>query len=351
MQKTPNIWRRAEHYFSPIDFAMVMATGILSIAALLEGYIWLATGLYYINILLFIILLIFMLRRIFVEWSSFKSDLKSYEKGPGVFTFIVAICIIGNQVVLFNEWYTLGRTLLVIAAIAWIFINYSFFFNITVTKKKKSLKDGISGSWLLSVVAIQAMAILIIYTSVKSEHALFIATCLFFTGSVFYLYLMSLIIYRISFFELHAKDLGAAYWINMGATAITALAGSLLILNGKDSHLIVALIPFIKGLTLLFWSAGTWWIPLLIMLGIWRHVIRKVKAPVTASGYDPSYWAFVFPLGMYTASTYRLSETLDLAFLKIIPDYFIFIAIATWCALMIGLIRHLLAKNRRLTHD
>src|SRR5690606_26168115 len=135
-------------------------------------------------------------------------------------------------------------------------------FNITITDRKSSLKDGINGSWLLSVVAIQALAILSIYTLSDSEAALFIATCLFFAGCVFYLYLMSLIIYRISFFELHAADLGAAYWINMGATAITALAGSLLVLNGDNFHLIVELTPFIKGLTLLFWSAGTWWIPL-----------------------------------------------------------------------------------------
>lgn len=345
MKQSSNIWTRAEHYFSPIDFAMVMATGILAIAALLEGYLWLAWALFYIDVFLFVLLLIFMLRRLLFEWPSLVSDFKSYEKGPGVFTFVVAMCMIGNEVILFNRCYVLGQIILTVAVIVWLIINYGFFFYVTTTNRKKNLKDGISGSWLLSVVSIQAIAVLIIYSSGHSEIAFFIATCLFFTGCVFYLYLMSLIIYRISFFELHAKDLGAAYWINMGATAITALAGSLLLINGKDFHLIVALIPFIKGLTLLFWSAGTWWIPLLILLGIWRHVIRKVKTPVTASGYSPTYWAFVFPLGMYTACTYRLSETLDLAFLKIIPDYFIFIALATWCAVMIGLIRHLFVKS------
>jgi len=79
MLKIRDIWRSAEHYFSPIDFAMVMATGILSIAALLEGYIWLATGLYYVNILLFIILFSFMLPRVIFEWKTFQKDLKSYQ--------------------------------------------------------------------------------------------------------------------------------------------------------------------------------------------------------------------------------------------------------------------------------
>lgn len=345
MLKMTGIWAKAERYFSPIDFAMVMATGILSIAALLEGYIWLAKVLYFIDVVLFAILLLFMLRRVLFQWTAFRQDLKSYEKGPSLFTFIVAMCIIGDQVVLFHHEYVLGRSILVIAFVVWLLINYSFFFSITITEQKKSLKDGINGGWLLSVVALQALAILTVYTSEHSEAALFLATCLFFTGCVFYLYLISLIIYRISFFELHAQDLGAAYWINMGATAITALAGSLIVLNRGDFQSVTVLSPFIKGLTLLFWSAGTWWIPLLIMLGIWRHIIRKVKAPITAQGYNPTYWAFVFPLGMYTASTFRLSEMFELPFLKVIPRYFIFFGLITWCALMIGLFSRLLAKK------
>jgi len=346
VKKEPNIWARAAYYFSPSDFAMVMATGILAIAALLEGYLWLARAFFIIDVLLFVALLLFMVQNWLFHWPAFIKEFKSYEKGPGVFTFVIALCMIGNEVILFNDWVWLGKIILTIAIIFWLVIIYGFFFFITTTPHKKSLKDGINGSWLLTVVSIQAIAVLIIYCWGNSEVAMFMATCLFFTGCVFYLYLMSLIVYRISFFELHARDLGAAYWINMGATAIMTLAGSLLLLNGRSIHLITALRPFIKGLTLLFWSAGTWWVPLLIMLGIWRHGVRKVKLPVTARGYSPTYWAFVFPLGMYTASTYRLSETLDLAFLKVIPRYFIFFALITWTALMMGFVRHLLLKGK-----
>lgn len=35
-----------------------------------------------------------------------------------------------------------------------------------------------------------------------------------------------------------------------------------------------------KGFTFFFWAAGTWWIPLLIILGIWRHLIQKEPVPV-----------------------------------------------------------------------
>jgi hypothetical protein len=73
--------------------------------------------------------------------------------------------------------------------------------------------------------------------------------------------------------------------------------GSLLILNSTDAPFLLSLLPFIKGFTVFYWATGTWWIPMLLVLALWRHVYRRFPLR-----YDPLYWGAVFPLyGMYAA--------------------------------------------------
>jgi tellurite resistance protein TehA-like permease len=177
-----------------------------------------------------------------------------------------------------------------------------------------------------------------------SEGLLFVALTMWLGGAMLYVWIISLIFYRYTFFPFKPSDLAPPYWINMGAMAISTLAGATLLLAGKESLLIRDLIPFIKGATLLFWATATWWIPMLIILGIWRHVVKKFPLR-----YDPLYWGAVFPLGMYSVATARMAGAIDLPYLSPVPSAFFYIAAGAWTLALIGLLHRLVTGVAQMT--
>jgi tellurite resistance protein TehA-like permease len=165
---------------------------------------------------------------------------------------------------------------------------------------------------------------------------LFVALVFWLVGSMLYIWLITLILHRILFLPLPPGELTPPYWINMGAMAISALAGAQLVAEAGRMPLLTELLPFLKGVTLLFWATGTWWIPALLALGLWRHVLTRVPL-----AYEHSYWAAVFPLGMYAACTQRLIRVFRLPFLEPVAAVFVWIALAAWGLTFAGLVRHL----------
>jgi hypothetical protein len=56
----------------------------------------------------------------------------------------------------------------------------------------------------------------------------------------------------------------------------------------------------------------------------------------------------VFPLGMYTTSSWRLARSFDLDFLLAVPRLVVFIALAAWLVTMAALLLHLAHAAARL---
>jgi len=78
----------------------------------------------------------------------------------------------------------------------------------------------------------------------------------------------------------------------MGAVAISALVGATLVEHVELSHDVAQMVPFVKGFTVFFWAIATLWIPMLLVLGVWRYLICAV--PVA---YDPASLGRRIPIG------------------------------------------------------
>ncbi len=342
---SPSIKSGIENLF-PGYFAFVMATGIVSIAAHLLQMAIISRVLFDLNLAFYGILWILYLWRSVFYSAQVWQDLGDHGRAPGFFTMVAGTCVLGSQFVLLSGSILPAAILWGVGSALWLVLIYLIFTRLMVKVDKSPLEEGINGSWLVAVVSTQSISVL---STLLAPHAgqsedelLFLALAMYFLGGVLYILLMALIFHRLFFFKVEPKQLTAPYWINMGALAISTLAGDTLILNAGQWAFVSDLLPFLKGLNILFWATATWWIPLLVILGIWRHIYKRYPLR-----YEPQYWSLVFPLGMYTVCTFQLAKALDFAPLNIIPRFFVYIALAAWLAAFIGLVINLVSRALR----
>jgi tellurite resistance protein TehA-like permease len=334
----------------PGYFAMVMATGIIAVAASQQDVEWLADALYVVTAAAYgALFALFVLRAIRYR-TLFAADLTNHAKGFAFLTTVAGTNVLGAASVVIHGWYGLAWGLWWASLVLWAGFLYATLIAVVIAPGKPGLQSGINGSWFLLTVATESIAVLaaLLLARDGGDTLAFAALAAFTLGLVLYVIVMTMVFLRWTFLELDPTEADPPAWIAAGAVAITVLAGSNLLLAAPASPRLDRVAPFIEGVVVLAWATATFWFPLMLAIGLWRHAVRRVPLR-----YHPSYWALVFPLGMYSAATFRMRAAIDLGALAWLPKLALAAALAAWLATAFGLahgiVRGGVALSRRRT--
>lgn len=320
----------------PGYFALVMATGIIANAALNMDFQHLAKLMAGIGLLAFAWLLLALCFRVWRYPRELWLDLVDPRKVFSFFTLVAAADVLG--VYLLRQGHgTAALALWLFACLMWLFLIY-FSFGVLTFISTGEGSDIVHGGWLIAIVGTESLALLGTLLAPQlgdmTTMVYILTHMLWGIGVIHYAVFITLFSYRLFFRPVETADLTPLLWVVMGAAAIATNAGSTLILADTGVPFLLELRGFVQGMVLMLWAWGSWWIPLLIGFGIWKHVVRG-----EALSYHPSFWSLVFPLGMYAVATYRLSLATDYMPLQWVPKIMLWVAILAWALTMFGTLR------------
>src|SRR5262245_18583086 len=102
---TSNPLSRAAADLFPGYFALVMATGIISIACFFLGMKTISLVLLVINILAYVVLSLLLILRLLFFFSRVKADIEDHVRGPGFFTVVAGSCVLGSALLIVLDQY------------------------------------------------------------------------------------------------------------------------------------------------------------------------------------------------------------------------------------------------------
>jgi len=200
--------------------------------------------------------------------------------------------------------------------------------------EKPGLAIGINGTWFLLTVSTESIVVLgaLLLPRLGGEPLAFTCLAFFCLGIVLYLIVMTMVFLRWTFARLSPGEEDPPTWIAAGAVAITVLAGSNLLLARTADPRLDRLASVIELFVVLAWATATFWFPLMAAIGVWKHVVNRLPLR-----YHPSYWALVFPLGMYGVATFRMRLAIGLGLLGWLPAVVLALALIAWTTTFFGL--------------
>ena len=329
---------RAVRGLSPGYFALVMASGIISVGLELEGFHLLSMVLMVSCAAALIVLVLLTAWRLAVDRAAVVEDFMDPRRAFGFFTFVAGVNVLGVRLGQAGHHDTTAG-LLVVSGLTWLVLGYVVPWTAVLGRHERPVVATANGTWFIWAVASQSVAVAAAtiepaYESGRRWLAL-LAVMSWSVGIFLYAAVGIIVTLRLMLYEFGPEELTPPYWVSMGALAITVLAGARIV-EMADAPMVAVTRNLIAGLAVVFWAFATWLIPVLVAAGWWRHVRRRV-----ALRYDATLWSIIFPLGMYAVAGIYLGRADHLPVVESVGRVELWVAFAAWATVMVAMLRHL----------
>lgn len=333
----PSLAERADSAISGLSpgyFALVMATGILSVALHEAGLLGASQVALAVAVGAYLVLAGLFVTRAIRHGRRLLGDARNPETAFGFFTIVAGTGVLaaGFQG---NGLGSLSVGLLIVAAAIWLVLGYVLPWQVLMMRDGEPILARTNGTWFIWSVASQSLAVGLSGlhpTTPRLADLLGIATVMAWSvGTILYVGIAVLVILRVVHHGITPHQFEPPYWVAMGALAISVVAGASIVDMGSVP-MVDAARGLIGGTVVVFWCFAAWLVPLLVGAGAWRHLIHRIPLR-----YTPALWSMVFPLGMFAVASMRLGRVEHMPAVETIGTGFLVVALLAWLLVAAGL--------------
>ena len=315
----PRLIDHAIRQIAPNWFAATMGTGVVSLVLgrfadipLLYG---LAQTLWLANILLFALLGALYAAQWLFHFDQARQIAEHPVLSMGLGTIPMGLATIGNGFLLFGPALLGPRSVEIAQLIWWVDCGLALACGLGVpflmfTRQTHSYEQ-MTGLWLLPIVAAEVAAVsgllLAGHLPPADQPGVLLASLVLWSCSVpLALGLVVVLVVRMIVHSLPPASLAPTCWLALGPIGTGALGMALvsqLAPTALAGTALAPLAPALAGacllLATLLWGYGLWWVGLASLI-----TARYFTAAVP---FNPGWWGYVFPLGVFTLSTLVLA--------------------------------------------
>jgi hypothetical protein len=281
--------------------AIVMATGIVSVALHLDG----------VEVPSRVLLVLAAVAWVLIVAATLTQLRRAV--GPGALTIVAGTAVLGTRIAQLG-WSAVAIVFLVLAASAWPWLMFGAL---------RSLGRRVTGEAYLLVVAPEGLAVLacVIADLERVRWLLIGAIVLGAAGIALY----PLILSRFDLSNLTRGE--GEQWVAGGSLAISTLAVSQIARTGARLGLVGG--HGLRDAGLVLWVAAMLWLVPLVLTELLRPRVH----------YSLERWAMVFPLGMYAVCSFTVASVSGAPAIADFARVWTWVALAGWVAVCAAAVR------------